>query len=366
MKKVLFVHGGLLTTGGTEAVMMNLYRNISREKVQIDFLLHGFGEGVYDDEILGTGGEIFHVVPKGQSYSENTKQIKEIISNGKYDVVHSHIDAGNAHVLKIAKDLGVPTRVSHSHNTATQTSNPVKKVFNSLEKKKIAKFATHLLACSDLAGKWLYGDEKFTVINNAINVEKFIFSQQIRNEMREKLNIADDVTVIGNVGRFSYQKNHEKIIEIFNEFLKNNSKALLMLIGSGETKSSVETMVKDLGIENNVLFIEPNNEINRYMQAMDCFLMPSRFEGLPVVTVEAQSAGLPIILSDTVSQKTAFTDLVEFVALGEENSVWCDAIQRACQKERTNRYDEITENGYNIVEVARRMQEFYLTGEMVL
>ena len=130
MKKVLYVHGGLLNTGGTEAVMMNYYRNIDSDKVHIDFLLHGFGEAAYDNEIIANGGKIFNVIPKGQNFKENAQQIKDILLTEKYDIVHSHMDAGNAQVLKIAKEVGVDIRISHSHNTATQTSNPLKKIYN--------------------------------------------------------------------------------------------------------------------------------------------------------------------------------------------------------------------------------------------
>lgn len=365
MTRVLYVHGGLLNTGGTESVMMNFYRNIDREKVHIDFLLHGFGKAVYDDEIISSGGKIFNVVPKGQNPVENTKQIREIIKNGNYDVVHSHMDAGNAQILKIAKELNVPLRISHSHNTATQTSNPLKKVFNEFEKKKIYKYATHLFACSDLAGKWLYGDKAFTVINNAIDVQKFDYSDILRAEMRKSLGLSDSDTVIGHIGRFSYQKNHEKLISIFNCYLKSNPNAFLIMIGEGETKDDTKKTVKNLEIDKNVIFVEPNGEINKYMQAMDCFVMPSRFEGLPVVTVEAQAAALPIVISDTVSKKCALTDLVSFVPLEADDSVWREAINEALKKQRYSRFEELKQKGYDIKENADKMQHFYMTGELL-
>ena len=365
MTRVLYVHGGLLNTGGTESVMMNFYRNIDREKVHIDFLLHGFGKAVYDDEIISSGGKIFNVVPKGQNPVENTKQIREIIKNGNYDVVHSHMDAGNAQILKIAKELNVPLRISHSHNTATQTSNPLKKVFNEFEKKKIYKYATHLFACSDLAGKWLYGDKAFTVINNAIDVQRFEYSPELRNEMRKRLGISEDNVVLGHIGRFSYQKNHEKLITVFNSYLKKHSDAFLIMIGAGETKESIKKAVEDLKIEKNVLFVEPNNETNKYMQAMDCFVMPSRFEGLPVVTVEAQAAALPIVISDTVSKKCELTDLVSFVPLAADDDDWCSAIDEALKIKRYSRLEELGQAGYDIKDSAVKMQRFYMTGELL-
>lgn len=364
MKRVLYVHGGLLNMGGTEAVMMNYYRNFDRKQLQVDFVLHGFGEGAYDEEVINMGGNIFHVVPKGENFAENAKQLREIIENGEYVAVHAHMDAGNAQVLKIAKECGVPVRVSHSHNTAVQTSNPLKKIFNELEKKKISKYATHLFACSDLAGKWLYGNHEFTLINNAVDANKFNFSQSTRDEMREKLGISNDTVLIGHVGRFSYQKNHEKLILIFADYLKVNSNAKLMLIGEGETKDAVKEQCKALKIEDSVIFILPNQEIYKYMQAMDCFLMPSRFEGLPVVAVEAQAAGLPVILADTVSEKTAITNLVSFVSLDANADAWNSEIDNAIKCERTNRLEEMKLIGFDIAENAKKMQNFYITGEM--
>lgn len=364
MTKVLYVHGGLLNTGGTESVMMNYYRNIDREKVRIDFLLHGFGKAVYDDEILSSGDKIFNVVPKGQNPVENTKQVREIIKNGNYDVVHAHMDAGNAKILKIAKEFNVPIRISHSHNTATQTSNPLKKVFNEFEKRKIYRYATELFACSDLAGKWLYGQKDFTVINNAIEIERFDYSIEVRNEMKKRLGISEDTVVLGHIGRFSYQKNHEKLIAVFNSYLKTHPNALLIMVGAGETKENTKKVVEDLKIEKNVLFVEPNNETNKYMQVMDCFVMPSRFEGLPVVTVEAQAAALPVVISDTVSQKCALTDLVSFVPLTADDDDWCKVIDESLKTERKSRIEELRQAGYDIKENAAKMQQFYITGEL--
>lgn len=365
LTRVLYVHGGLLKMGGTEAVMMNYYRHFDRTQIQVDFVLHGFGEGAYDAEVSTLGGKIYHVVAKGENYRENEKQLRSIMQQGNYQVVHSHMDAGNAQVLKIAKECGVPIRVSHSHNTHTQTSNPLKKAYNALAKRRIAKYATHLFACSDLAGKWLYGKHNFWVIHNAIDVEKFRFLPEVRQVARKDLKITADAPVIGHVGRFSYQKNHEKLIDIFAELLKSLPTARLLLIGEGETKDEIEQMVLNLGILDSVVFIAPNPNINRYMQAMDCFLLPSRFEGLPVVLVEAQAAGLPAIVSNTVSTKSKLTDLVDFVPLDADNSVWCKKIIKSMSKKRRDYCEEMKAMNFDISVNAQKMQHFYLTGEVL-
>ena len=365
MKRVLYVHGGLLNTGGTESVMMNYYRHFDRSELQVDFALHGFGTASYDEEVLSMGGRIFNVVPKGENYLKNSEQLRQIMQSEDYVAVHAHMDTGNAQVLKIAQKCEIPIRISHSHNTDVQTSNPVKRVFNNLEKRKIPKYATAFFACSDLAGEWLYGNNKYILINNAVSTEKFRFSPELRERVGNELGIVQDAPLIGNVGRFSYQKNHERLIEIFCELLETIPNAVLLMIGEGETKEQIQTAVKEKGIDASVIFLPPNQDIYKYMQAMDCLLMPSRFEGLPVVAVEAQASGLPVILSDAVSRKSAITDLVDFVPLDSDNKVWCEAVTAALKKQRTDRCDELREKGFDIVDNAKKMQHFYLTGELL-
>ena len=366
MTRVLYVHGGLLNTGGTESVMLNYFRNIDRKKVHIDFLVHGFGKGYYDDEILITGSKIFNVVPKGQNYFQNTSEIKRIIKNGNYDAVHSHINAGNAHILKIAKQCGVPIRVSHSHNSAVQSNNPLKVLFNTLDKHRIYKYATHLLACSEIAGKWLYGKHPFTVINNAIDSKKYVFNSDVREELRKELGVDENTVVVGSVARYAKQKNHKRIVSIFNDYLNQNKNSVLLLIGEGELKNETEELINNFDISKNVRLIPPNKIIYKYLQAMDCFLIPSLYEGLPVVMVEAQAAGLSIVASNNVSKESRLTDLVSFVSLECDNSKWCKAIEDAVKIKRTDRSEEIRKCGFDISDISENMMHLYTTGELLI
>lgn len=361
MKRILYVHGGLLHRGGTEAVMLNYYRNMDKSRVHIDFLVHGFGQGEYDEEVLSAGSQIFHVVPKGENYRENARQIREILRNNSYDAVHAHMDAGNAQVLKIAKQCGVPLRISHSHNTATQTENPLKKLYNSLEKKKIRRYATHLFACSDMAGQWLYG-KGFTVIPNAIDTEKFAFDPEKRVEVRQRLKIAPEETVVGHMGRFCYQKNHGQLLRVFRALLQKVPNARLLLVGDGEIKDEIQAKCVEMGIADRVLFTGAVATPADYMQAMDCFVLPSHFEGLPMVMVEAQAAGLPILASDAVTAKSKLTPLVHFLPLQESDEKWAQTLTELATVGRHDYRTEIADKGFDIQVSAQKMQDFYERG----
>ena len=361
MTKVLYVHGGLLVRGGTEAVMLNYFRNLDPTCVHVDFMVHGFGQGVHDEEILASGSQIFHVIPKGENPGKNAEQIRKVLTENHYDIVHSHMDCGNAQVLKIAKACGVPVRISHSHNTGIQTANPLKKLYNTLEKHKIPKYATHLFACSDLAGKWLYG-KGYTVIPNAIDVKKFAFDPVLRSQLRQELTIADDEIVIGHIGRFVYQKNHAQLITIFAALLKTQPKAKLLLIGDGELFDTIKKECDSLGITGNIIFTGAISNPAAYMQAMDCFVLPSHFEGLPMVMVEAQAAGLPVLASDVITTKSKLTPLVSFLSLQEDSSVWANALIRLSAEGRQDTRQQLISQGFDIGENAKKMQLFYEKG----
>lgn len=361
MKKILYVHGGLLHRGGTESVMLNYFRHMDKNRIHIDFLVHGFGQGEYDDEVLSAGSQIFHVVPKGKNYRENARQIREILQSHTYDAVHAHMDAGNAQVMKIAKQCGVPMRISHAHSTGVQTDDPLKKLYNNLEKKNIRRYATHLLACSDIAGQWLYGKD-FTVIPNAIDTRKFAFDPKKREQMRQQLGIAPEETVVGHIGRFCYVKNHRRLLDVFQILLHDIPNARLLLVGDGELKDEIQTKCVEMGIADRVLFTGAVATPGDHMQAMDCFVLPSHFEGLPMVLVEAQANGLPCLVSDAVTAKSKLTPLVHFLPLRESDETWAQKIAKLPAEGRRDCRKEIAAQGFDIQSSAEIMQAFYEEG----
>lgn len=361
VQRVLYVHGGILRYGGTESYMMNYYRYFEHQKIQVDFVVHGFEKGVYDDEVKSLGGNIYNIPLKSKEYLKNISALKRIFNTNKYKIIHSHMDAGNTHVLKIAKECGIPIRIAHSHNTGFQIQNKIKLIYNIQQQKKIKKYATNLMACSDLAGKWLYEDGNYQVISNAIDVDKFIFNSKIRQEERKKLNIQLDSFVVGVVGRFAEQKNPQFILKIFSEVLKRNKNALLIWIGDGDLKKEIEDKSKALGIYNSILFLGNRADTNKLYQTMDVFLLPSKFEGLPIVGIEAQANGLPLIVSDRITSELDISGLVTFLSLEKSAAYWAKAIiDRSDIKPRINTQKRIENAGYSIKKEALKLQDFYL------
>jgi glycosyltransferase involved in cell wall biosynthesis len=307
MQRILYINGGRMMNGGIEAYMMNYYRHLDRTKFQIDFVVHGFERGIQDDEIEKLGGKIYRVPVKSKNPLKNYLALKKILKSGEYKIVHSHMDAMSVVPLKIAKKCGVPVRIAHSHNMAHLTNNPLKIKLNDMAKKNLPASATHLFACSRGAGEWLFGAEnknRVEIIPNAIDVEKIAFNARIRQEIRRELKIADDEICVGHVGRFEYQKNHEFLVEAFAELTaKNCGKFRLILIGDGSLKESVRNLCEEKNISRLVTILDGRNDVWKFYNAFDLFCLPSHFEGLPVVLVEAQDNGLKCLVSDKVPRE---------------------------------------------------------------
>lgn len=233
--RILYVIGGIMGRGGIESYTMNYYRNIDKTKVQIDFVVHGYGKGVYDDEIIANGGKIYHVPVKTKDYFGNIKGLKKIFLSGDYKIVHSEMDAMNYVVLKLAKECGVPIRISHSHSTQHLTQNKLKFIINEYARKRINKYANYLFACSELAGRWLYGDKKVEngevkIINNAINLDKFEYSIKKREEIRRELGIENEF-IIGHVGRLHFEKNQDFLLQVFQKVNELEKNTKLIIVG---------------------------------------------------------------------------------------------------------------------------------------
>ena len=373
MIKILYALNGSFAKGGTEAVVMNYYNNIDKSKFQIDFLLHVDSTDCLDDEIYtylrDQGSKIFCVTPRGTSYRKNKLEMNLIIQKHKYDIVHSHMDVAGAFFLASAKKNGVKIRVSHSHNTSNQlVVRDLKSFTHSLilfyAKLKLRYLATHLIACSREAGIWLYGKKNYEkkrirILNNAIDTQKFKYSESIRNSIRTQLGLKDEF-IIGHIGRFETQKNHIFLIDIFEEIVKKEPSAFLILIGTGSLESTIINYVKSKQLSDRVLFYGTTNASNEMFQIFDVFALPSLFEGLPVVAIEAQAAGLKCIVSDTISKDVKLTDNLEFVHLESSTQVWAKKILE--YKDGYFRNDvslEIASKGYDIKTNATVLSQFY-------
>ncbi|MBD9144780.1 MAG: glycosyltransferase family 1 protein [Bacteroides clarus] len=316
--RILYVNGGLMNRGGIESYMMNYYRHFDRDKIQIDFVVHDAGGyGYYDEEIKAMGGRIFVLPQKSKHPLSYSRKLKRILIEGNYKIIHTHMDAMGAWVLKVAKVCGIPVRIAHSHNTKHLTSNPIKLFFLEQARKNINKYATCRMACSEMAGKWLFGNQTFHVIRNAIDIDKFKFNKDVREQIRVRYGIGNDF-LIGHVGRFDVQKNHSFLIDVFAKVHHAMPNCKLMLIGEGYLKENILQKINELCLQGHVILTGTRDDVNCFYNAFDLFVLPSLFEGLPVVAVENQINGCPALLSSAITTETQISPDVRFIGLREE------------------------------------------------
>ena len=355
--KVLYVNGGLMDRGGISSVMMSYYLEFDLRFIYVDFVVHGDGIGERDEEILQRGGKIFRVPPKSKNPIANYNCLKKIMKNGKYDIVHSHADSGNALILKIAKECGINIRISHSHNTDYTVHNRLRNFLNNIQKNQISKYATHKWACSKKAGEWLYGKkESFVVIPNAIDVAKFTYNSKTRAKYREKYGLEGKM-VIGHIGRFDYQKNQRFLVETFVQALKERDDIRLVLIGDGKDKPIIERIIKENCVEDKILLMGKRYDVNSILNMFDLFVLPSKFEGLPVVMVEAQANGLKCVCSDLITREVNLTGNVIYLPL--DIFIWSKEIIKTCERDNAC-LQKIVNSGYEINSAAEKVQEQYL------
>ncbi|OUN79917.1 glycosyltransferase [Flavonifractor sp. An52] len=347
-----------MNRGGLETMLMNYYRNIDRTQVQFDFLVHRQERAAYDDEIESLGGKIYRLPrlnPWSRSYLNALNRF--FVEHPEYKIVHSHLDCMSAIPLAAAKRAGVPVRIAHSHSSSQDRDlkYPIKLYY----KRKIPAIATDLFACGDSAGRWMFGQNTFSIINNAIDAKRYIYNPMTREKERKKLGIRDNTLVIGNVGRFSYPKNHDFLVEVFYKII-GCCDAVLLLVGDGELRPAIEKKVQELGIEEHVIFTGVRDDVPNLMQAMDVFVFPSHYEGVPVTLIEAQASGLPCMISDGVPLECKKTDLVQQISLSEGPKAWAIAVVAAAKIPRSNTSKAIKKSGYDIVENAQALQRYFL------
>lgn len=349
---------------GLETMLMNYYRNIDRNRVQFDFLVHRDEKGDYDDEILAMGGKIYHTYPIHPRYLVLyfTRLNFFFAEHPEYKIVHSHVDSLSAFPLCAAKKAGVPIRIAHSHST--DFDRDFKLPLRYLSKRMLHSTANRYWGCSKPAVQFMFGNKVYSsghymIFKNAIDSKRFSFSKEIRDRMREELGIKGRLA-IGHVGRFDYAKNHDFLIDVFYETYKQNSNAVLLLIGDGGQKTRIQEKVDALSLEESVKFLGSRSDVPFLLQALDLFLLPSRYEGLPLVLVEAQAAGLPCMISDVVTSEVEITSgLVSYVPLCSGAESWAQKILTAVANglERHDTFKEIQESGYDIVVAAKEYEE---------
>lgn len=312
---------GKMLGGGVESIVMNYYRHINRDRFQFDFLVDEDSTLIPRNEIESLGGRVF-VIPPYQQVVRYQKELERLYIQEGWKIVHSHINALSVFPLRAAKKAGVPIRIAHSHSTSGKGEH-AKNALKAVLKTQANRYPTKRLACSELAGDWLFGKgAPFTVVRNAVDLSVFADDEDARKAIRSELCVANDALLIGHLGRFAEQKNHALLLEIFKEVLANAPDAVLAMAGDGPLLESTKKRAAELGIEDSVRFLGTRSDAHALYQAFDLFCLPSLYEGLPVVGVECQASGTPILVSDAVTDETKITSLLDFEPLDASPAQW--------------------------------------------
>lgn len=347
--------------GGLETMLMNYYRKIDTSKIQFDFLTYRKYKSEYDLEILERGGKIYYLPPfSPKTIFQNLKQTSEFFKIHKeYKIVHSHLDALSAFPLFFAKRNNIPVRIAHSHVSGFDIDfkYPVR-----LAARCALKYiATDFFACSEKAGKFMFGKyagEKVKILVNAIETNKFAYDSEIRKKVRAREKLGDSY-VVGHVGRFTDVKNHEKLLDIFAEILKKRENAVLMLVGKGELEEKITQKTEYLKISDKVRFMGSRDDVNELMQAMDLFILPSKYEGFGMVLIEAQTAGLPCLTSaNVVPEDVQVSPLLKYVPLDADSKIWADE-GLSLTGSRKSYAETVKEKGYDLERRKDELVDFY-------
>ena len=351
--------------GGAQAFLMNVYNNIDREKVQFDFVVTPEEKKDLYEQVEQMGGRIF-VCPKytGKNHFAYCRWWNDFFAeHPEYHVIHGHVRSTASIYLKIAKKYGLVT-IAHSHSTSNGSG--ISAIVKNIMQLPIRHTADYLFACSDKAGKWLYGEKatkqpNYRMIPNGVDLKRFAFHEEKRRQMRNQLKITEDTFVVGHIGRITVPKNHQFLVELFAAYHNENPQSRLLLVGDGELFEAVQQQCTQLGIREAVIMVGSKTNTEDYYQAMDLFVFPSLWEGLPVSVVEAQANGLICLLSDVITRDVDLTDQVKYLSLNEK-SRWINEIARACPRPRTAASPENMRKlqPFDASVVAKQLQNFYL------
>ena len=348
---------GKMNGGGVEAVVLNYFRHIDRSKVQFDFLIDSDSTLVPRVEIESLGGRVFEISPY-QHVIEYQRELQRLFKQEGWKIVHSHINALSVFPLRAAKRAGVPVRIAHSHSTSGKGEH-AKNALKAVLKTQANRYPTNKVACSEFAGKWLFGrDASFSVINNAIDMRQFSPSSDSRIHVRKQLGIAEDTFLIGHVGRFVEQKNHDFLLAVFREVLSREPNSMLALVGEGPLLEHVKQLSIDLGISNSVLFLGIRSDVASLYQAFDVFCLPSLYEGFPVVGVECQASGTPILASDAITPEIKLTSLMEFEQLSSSPQKWSEHLI-SMRKLNDDPNDSESLKAFDVSAASKRLEDYY-------
>ena len=360
MMRILHMIGSL-NIGGSQAMVMNLYRSMDRSQIQFDFIVDHPDQLYFADEIRALGGKIY-TMPEftGKNVMEVKKEWNTFFqTHPEYKVLHSHVRSYASLFLSIAKKYGVKT-IIHSHSTSNGSG--LKSVVKKVMQYPLRFQADYFFACSKESGKWLFGDSiveksNFHVVQNAIDAKKYTLKPDVRNTYRKELGLENKTAFI-HVGRLHPAKNHDFLIQVFAAYVKKYPNTHLVLVGDGERRQELETMVSKLQLEDKVIFLGNRNDIAELLMAGDVFLFPSKWEGLPVTVVEAQASGLPCLVSNTVTKEVNISELVQYLPIDQGVQPWMEQLE-TMDFSRKNVLNQIKAANFDIEDTSKKIFKFY-------
>lgn len=351
MKRLLCLLSSM-NVGGAETFLMKIYRSIDHLKYQMDFCINIKGECFYEKEIIALGGKIYRIPPKSQSLSQFKKRLTEIVKNGQYKYVLRITSSAMGFMdLKIAKKAGAEICSARSSNS--NDGNALKsKIAHFLGKIFYRRYVDVKIAPSDLAAKYTFGKKAYRhgevhILHNALDLDVYKFDEQKRKNIRDEFSIGDHVKVIGHIGRFSEQKNHSFLLDVFDQIQHKNPNSILMLVGKGELEKQIKTKITALKLDNSVIFTGVRSDVSALLSAMDVFVFPSLYEGMPNTVIEAQATGLPCVISDTITKEADITGRVKYISLKNSIEDWAkEALIRT--NTRIDVKNKFIENHYDV------------------
>jgi len=355
VKRLLCIIGSM-NAGGAETFLMKLYRNLDKKKYQMDFVVAVQEKGYYDDEIIAMGGKIFHITPKSQGFFKNFSSIVRLVRNEKYKyVLRTSQHSLSALELFAAQLGGAKVRIFRSSNSNTTTGSGKELILHKICGFMPRVFANVKIAPSTEAAEFMYGKncikrKKAFLVHNAIDLNAYKYNPEKVDKICREFNF-ENKFVVGHVGRFNQQKNHKFLLEIFKKIKEKNTNAVLMLVGAGELKNEIYNKIEEMGILDSVIFTGVRSDVPDLLSVMDVLVFPSLYEGMPNVIIEAQSIGLPCVISDTITKEADITGVVKYLSLNDDPKIWADIAIESVESEKRNTKDDFIKNKYDIQSV---------------
>lgn len=358
----------IMNRGGAETMVMNYYRTIDKNKIQFDFMVHRQERGAYDDEIEAMGGRIFRMCPiYPQNLFRYQQMLKKFFDNhSEYQILHSHMSELGYFAFKEAIKHNVPVRICHAHSSPNFKIESFKEKLKVLPREILArgmrKLSTDFFVCSKIAGDWLFGkknENKFIMMNNAVNASSFAYDKKTADKIKSEMKWKNKI-VVGHVGRLIIPKNHTFLIDIFQQFHVKHPQSILVLVGDGDQRENICNKIKKLNLEDSIILLGFRSDTANLYKAFDIFVFPSLYEGLPVSLVEAQSAGLSCIVSDTISTQAKILSNYSILSLKDSPEIWVNEMEKHLHDKRENTIVNIKKAKFDIYSNVEWLTNFYL------